>query len=44
MSQSVILRWTTAALERLPDNGNHYEIIAGDLFVSRAPTADIKSC
>lgn len=37
MSQSVIWRWTTADLERLPDNGNHYEIIAGDLFVSRAP-------
>ncbi len=37
MTQSVILRWTTANLERLPDNGNRYQIIAGDLLVSRAP-------
>lgn len=31
------LRWTTADLELLPDNGNRYEIIDGELFVTRAP-------
>ena len=31
------LRWTTADLELLPDNGNRYEIIEGELFVTRAP-------
>lgn len=31
------VRWTTADLELLPDNGNRYEIINGDLFVTRAP-------
>ncbi|PIG95002.1 Uma2 family endonuclease [Gloeocapsopsis sp. IPPAS B-1203] len=31
------LRWTTADLELLPDNGNRYEIIDGELFVARAP-------
>lgn len=31
------VRWTTADLELLPDNGNRYEIIDGDLFVARAP-------
>ncbi len=29
--------WTTADLELLPDNGNRYEIIDGELFVTRAP-------
>ncbi|MEL7036792.1 MAG: Uma2 family endonuclease [Cyanobacteria bacterium J06592_8] len=29
--------WTIADLELLPDNGCHYEIIEGDLFVTRAP-------
>lgn len=29
-------RWTTRDLELLPDNGDHYEIIDGELFVSRA--------
>jgi Uma2 family endonuclease len=29
--------WTTADLELLPDDGNHYEIIDGELFVTRAP-------
>ncbi|HLO51307.1 MAG TPA: Uma2 family endonuclease, partial [Kamptonema sp.] len=35
MSQSISdrVRWTTADLELLPDNGNRYEIIDGDLFV-----------
>ncbi len=31
------VRWTTADIELLPDNGNRYEIIDGDLFVTRAP-------
>ena len=31
------VRWTTADLELLPDNGNRYEIIDGELFVTRAP-------
>ena len=31
------LRWTSADLELLPDNGNRYEIIDGELFVTRAP-------
>ncbi|WP_193197239.1 Uma2 family endonuclease [Nostoc sp. MG11] len=31
------VRWTTADLELFPDNGNRYEIIDGDLFVTKAP-------
>ncbi|WGV23188.1 Uma2 family endonuclease [Halotia branconii] len=31
------LRWNTADLELFPDNGNRYEIIDGELFVTRAP-------
>jgi len=31
------VRWTTSDLELLPDNGNRYEIIAGELLVTRAP-------
>lgn len=31
------VRWTSADLELLPDNGNRYEIIDGELFVTRAP-------
>ena len=30
-------RWTTRDLELLPDNGDRYEIIDGELFVTRAP-------
>lgn len=39
MSQTTSDRviWTTADLELLPDNGNRYEIIDGELFVTRAP-------
>ena len=39
MSQTTTerVRWTTADLELLPDNGNRYEIIDGELFVTRAP-------
>lgn len=35
MSEQV--RWTIADLEGFPDNGNRYEIIDGELFVTRAP-------
>ncbi len=31
------LRWTSADLDLLPDNGNRYEIIDGELLVTRAP-------
>lgn len=39
MSQTLSdrVRWTTADLELLPDNGNRYEIINGELFVTRSP-------
>ncbi len=30
-------RWQSADLELLPDNGNRYEIIDGELLVTRAP-------
>ncbi len=30
------VRWTTADLELFPDNGNRYEIIDGELLVTRA--------
>jgi Uma2 family endonuclease len=29
--------WTISDLEGLPDHGNRYEIISGELFVTRAP-------
>ena len=31
------IRWTTSDLELLPDNGKRYEIIDGELLVTRAP-------
>ena len=31
------LLWTSADLELMPDNGNRYEIINGELYVTRAP-------
>jgi Uma2 family endonuclease len=34
------VHWTIADLEGLPDNGNRYEIIDGELFVTRAPHLD----
>ncbi|MEW5860097.1 MAG: Uma2 family endonuclease [Cyanobacteriota bacterium] len=39
MSQTVNqgVRWTTADLELMPDNGTRYEIIDGELFMSRSP-------
>ncbi len=39
MSQSAPerVRWTSADLDLLPDNGTRYEIIDGELFMTRAP-------
>ncbi|MCW6049580.1 Uma2 family endonuclease [Lyngbya sp. CCAP 1446/10] len=37
MSTTEKVRWTSADLELLPDNGNRYEIIEGELVVTRAP-------
>ncbi|MGB3755366.1 MAG: Uma2 family endonuclease [Rivularia sp. (in: cyanobacteria)] len=39
MSQSIEdrVRWTTADIELLPDNGDRYEIIDGELFVTTVP-------
>ncbi|BAC90288.1 Uma2 family endonuclease [Gloeobacter violaceus] len=31
------MRWTAADLDLLPDDGSRYEIVAGELLVSRAP-------
>ncbi|NJK61972.1 MAG: Uma2 family endonuclease [Synechococcaceae cyanobacterium SM2_3_1] len=31
------VRWTVADLDLLPENSNRYEIIAGELLVTRAP-------
>lgn len=36
MAQSVGA-WTLAELDRLPDDGNKYELVDGDLFVTPAP-------
>ena len=30
-------RWTRADLERMPDDGNTYEVVRGELFVSPGP-------
>ena len=32
-----MLRWTTRDLELLPDDGKRYEIVEGELFVSKQP-------
>jgi hypothetical protein len=31
------VRWTSADLKLFPDDGKRYEIIDGELFVTRAP-------
>src|SRR5688572_29758143 len=31
-------RWTLAELHRLPDDGNRYELVRGQLFVTPAPS------
>lgn len=36
-TSSTDIRWTVTDLELLPDDGRHYEIIDGELFVTRAP-------
>jgi Uma2 family endonuclease len=33
-----VRRWTRADLERLPDDGNRYEVIEGELFVTPPPS------
>lgn len=33
-------RWTSADLERMPDDGNRYEIIDGELYMSKQPHAN----
>lgn len=42
MSQTTTegVRWTTTDLDLLPDNGTRYEIIDGELFMTRAPHWD----
>ncbi len=37
MSIPASLRWTSADLEVLPDDGKRYEIIEGELYVSKQP-------
>lgn len=37
---SKALRWTSADLERLPDDGKRYEIVDGDLLVSKQPSLE----
>jgi hypothetical protein len=34
---STARRWTSADLAVLPDDGKRYEIIGGDLYISRQP-------
>ena len=34
---STTTRWTSADLERMPDDGNRYEIIDGELYMSKQP-------
>ncbi|MEO1127670.1 MAG: Uma2 family endonuclease [Cyanobacteria bacterium J06639_16] len=36
-TSSTNVRWTVADLELLPDDGRRYEIVGGELFVTRAP-------
>ena len=37
-TQPAVRRWTYAEFARLPDDGNRYEIIAGELYVTPAPS------
>lgn len=34
---STMTRWTSGDLERMPDDGNRYEIIDGELYMSKQP-------
>lgn len=36
-TQSAVRGWTYEEFARLPDDGNRYEVIAGDLYVTPAP-------
>ena len=38
MGMETTLRWTSADLEVLPDDGKRYEVIDGELYVSRQPS------
>jgi len=35
-----VKRWTLAELHRLPDDGNKYELVRGELFVTPPPSPD----
>lgn len=37
LKMNTALRWTSADLEVLPDDGKRYEIIGGELYMSRQP-------
>jgi len=38
MADTTVRPWTRAELTRLPDDGNRYEVLDGELFVTPAPT------
>lgn len=38
-TQSPVRGWTYEEFARLPDDGNRYEVIAGDLYVTPAPSS-----
>src|SRR4051812_39672741 len=40
MAANAHKKWTLAELHRLPDDGNKYELVRGELFVTPAPTPD----
>jgi Uma2 family endonuclease len=35
-----VKRWTISELHRLPDDGNKYEVVRGELFVTPSPTPE----
>jgi Uma2 family endonuclease len=40
MPTRIARRWTLGELHRLPDDGNRYELVHGDLFVTPPPSLD----
>lgn len=38
MAVSAVRAWTLQDLERMPDDGNKYEVVRGELFVTPAPS------
>lgn len=40
MPMAQIRKWTLRELHRLPDDGNKYELVRGDLFVTPAPSRE----